>query len=73
MVLGIITAVLPILLKLLGLILDKVGANAEARELVKELIRMSKNDGLISVRNADSQESHRNDVLKQIEDAKNGK
>lgn len=57
---------LTILLKLLDLILTKYNADEKTREMVKELIRLNKDSGLISVQNSDKHEEHRQKVIDMI-------
>ena len=67
---SIIVAVIPILLKIVEMIINKYSKNAEIKKMIADLIRACKEDGLISVKNSDSQKLHHNDVLKQINEAK---
>lgn len=50
-----VLAFAPLLIKFLSFLFDKFGASAEAKKLMAELIRLSNNDGLISVKISDEQ------------------
>tara|TARA_R110000868_G_scaffold403613_1_gene681059 strand:+ start:770 stop:994 length:225 start_codon:yes stop_codon:yes gene_type:complete len=68
---ALITQLVPLLLNLLNALITKYSKSNQAKEMILELIRLSKEDGFISVSNSDRQLQHHEEIEKQIEADKN--